>query len=80
MADGKATEPHDLILDHLRAIRLDLAALKMGQEQLKSDVLNVRKDIHALRGDLLRIEESGAATAAEVERINIRLGLNDTPQ
>jgi predicted nucleic acid-binding Zn-ribbon protein len=70
----------ELLFEHLRHIRGDLGIVKAELATLKSDILNARKDIHKISGELLRQEESIAGLAVQVDRINTRLGLNDTPQ
>ena len=80
MEKDNKSEPHELILDHLRVIRADIAHLKNGQEQLKSDVLSTRRDINNLRGDIIRFEEKMVDLGQQVDRVNARLGLNETAQ
>ena len=80
MTDNNNQPPHELILDLLRAVRADQAKTDRRIELMQGDVLSLRKDVHGLRGELLRFEESVAAMGAQIERINTRLGLNETPQ
>jgi hypothetical protein len=77
---AKLEELAHLTLEHLRAIRSDVAALKTGQDTMRSDLLSLRKEVNGLRGELLRFEENLAAIGVQIERIGARLGLNETPQ
>ncbi len=73
-------DPHELILDHLRAIRQDLSEAKRERAELKDAVLAGREDVNSLRGDVLRIERGLAAVEVDVDRIKVRLDLSDFPK
>jgi hypothetical protein len=64
------TEPHELIFDHLRAIRADLADVKLDIRDLKQSML-------ALRTDMLRQERAIASVENDIDRIKVRLDLSD---
>jgi septal ring factor EnvC (AmiA/AmiB activator) len=64
------TEPHELIFDHLRAIRTDLADVKLDIRDLKQSML-------ALRTDMLRQERAIASVENDIDRIKVRLDLSD---
>ena len=70
-------EPHNLILDHLRAIRGELKALQHGQQDLKNEMISLRQEVHNLRGDSLRRDQSIAGLEVSIERIKSRLDLSD---
>ena len=73
------TEPHELILDHLRVIRSDLGDVKKDIRELRAGVNALRQDVNSMRGDLLRQERAIAAVEVDIDRINNRLGLVDEP-
>lgn len=72
------TETHQLILDHLRNIRQDLALIKADVRELKDGHIGIRDDIHALRGDFRRQERAMAVVEADLDRIKVRLDLSDS--
>lgn len=67
----------NLILDHLRAIRTDIATLKDGQKELKAEILSVKKYLHNVQGDALRREQTIASIQVDIDRIKMRLDLSD---
>jgi septal ring factor EnvC (AmiA/AmiB activator) len=73
-------DPQELILEHLRAIRGDIAEIKTDIRDLKAGMNALRTELNSLRGDVLRQERSIAAVEVDVDRINARLGLSDMPQ
>ena len=74
MADN---EPHNLIIDHLRAIRGDLADLKSAMHELQLQMNSTRRDLHTLHGDVLRHDERFARLELRLDKIDTRLGLVD---
>jgi hypothetical protein len=64
----------------MRQFRLELTSIARKVDTLSVDMLSVRKDIHKLGGELLRQEESMAHLSLQVDRVNARLGLDETPQ
>ena len=72
-----AEDPKEIILEHLRAIRQDMAGLKDDIRELKDNLISVRDDIHGLRGDILRQERALAAVEVDIDRIKARLDLFD---
>ena len=70
-------EPDNLVLEILRRIQGDLSILKDGQGDLKSELIGIRKQLHAMQGDSLRQEQTIAGLRLEVDRINTRLDLSD---
>ena len=68
---------HLLILDHLRAIRGDIAEMKGEIHDLKDGQTSIREQLHAIQGDGLRQERAIAALQLEVGRIKNRLSLVD---
>jgi len=67
----------NLILEHLRAIRTDIASLKDGQKELKAEILSVKKYLHNVQGDALRREQTIASIQVDIDRIKMRLDLSD---
>ena len=72
-----ADDPQNLILDHLRAIRSDLAAVKGAQEDHARQLIQIREDINRLRGDDLRRESVQLHMDQRLDRIEARLQLAD---
>ena len=73
-------DPQEIVLEHLRAMRSDIGDIKLDVRDLKVGINALRTEVNALRGDILRQERSIAAVEIDVDRINTRLGLHDTPQ
>ena len=71
-------QPHDLILDHLRAIRGDTTEIKTALQSLKEGQLSVRDDLHSLRGDIRRQERAIASLETDIDRIKTRLDLAES--
>jgi hypothetical protein len=69
-------EQTSLVLEHLRAMRADLGTLREDMEYLKQAFVGLRNDVHAYRGDLMRLENR---TEARLDKIERRLDLHDTP-
>jgi hypothetical protein len=67
----------NVVLEHLRAMRTDLGEIKKIVIDLAQQLIGVRKQIHALEGNTLRIEEGMARVELRVEKIEKRLGLID---
>ena len=74
-----ATEPHDIILDHLRAIRGTVGELKNDNIEIKASLNSLRVEVNALRNDILRQERALAAVEVDVDRIKARLDIVDVP-
>lgn len=70
-------QPHEIILDHLRAIRADIGKLSDDVQELKSGQVGIRNQLHGLQGDGLRYERTIATMQAELDRVNRRLELAD---
>jgi len=70
-------EPTDLVLEHLRALRKDMADVKSGLREVKAEVISLRQQINALQGDGLRREEVIAGMQVNIEHIKTRLDLSD---
>jgi hypothetical protein len=69
--------PQNLILDHLRAIRSELATVKAAQEDQTRQLIQIREDINRLRGDDLRRESVQLHMDQRLDRIETRLNLAD---
>jgi len=71
------TEPPNLVLDLLRAIRGDLAEVKSAIADLKEGQISIREEIQSMRRDALRQERTIAAVQVDVDRVKSRLELSD---
>jgi hypothetical protein len=79
-----ADETANLVLEHLRAIRGDLALLREGQAEIalrlgsvEQQLVGLRRDIVDLRADFVRLEHRIDRMETRVEHIERRLGLVD---
>ncbi len=70
-------DTHNIILDHLRALRSEVADVKSEVIEVKENVQSLREDVHSLRGDLLRQERAVAALQLDMGRVKRRLDLVD---
>ena len=70
-------DPYEIILDHLRDFRGRFDSLESEIKDLKQTTMRVRKDVHELRGDVLRIDETIATVSDRLEFIEKRLSLTD---
>lgn len=77
-------DPQELVLDHLRAIRTELADLKSGVSSMDRRMILMEKGIAGLRNEIALLHESYADhrydygdLKARVERIEARLSLVD---
>jgi hypothetical protein len=68
------TQPDNLVLEHLRAIRADVGTMREDIAFLKEAQLGARNDVHELKGDLLRFEQRAEQ---RLDRIEKRLTLQD---
>jgi hypothetical protein len=67
----------NLILEHLRAIRADVADIKADIRDLKESQIGIREEIQALRRDALRQERTIAHVQVDLDRVQARLNLRD---
>ena len=63
--------------DILKQIQATLAEVKSAQREHSRQLIRVREDINALRGDDLRRETLQAQMDVRLERIETRLRLHD---
>ena len=68
-------DPHEIILDHLRAIRSKQDEQNRQIADVKEGQLHIRDDLHAIRGDIRRLDHGLASVEQDVERIKIRLDM-----
>lgn len=80
------SETENLVLELLRSIRGDIGQLRNEVRDVKERLGSVELSVIAMRRDLTRVDESIAHVHARidrlgdrVERIEIRLGLVDSP-
>lgn len=66
-----------LVLEQLRAIRGELGDVKRLVVDHAQQIIGLRKQIHAVEGGMIRIEEGLALLDTRVEKIEKRLGLVD---
>lgn len=71
-------EPHQIILDFLRAIRSRIDDIQADVHDIKQTIISLRTEVHGLRGDLLRQERAIAGIETDMDRIKARLDLDDT--
>jgi hypothetical protein len=69
--------PESLVLEHLRAIRADVAMIKADLSDVKAMQLRMREDFNRFEGDLLRFERIEGGTQLRLDRIETRLNLTD---
>jgi hypothetical protein len=67
----------ELMQGTLRQIQATLAEIKATQADHSRQLIRVREDINSLRGDDLRREVLQAQMDTRLERIEVRLNLND---
>ena len=69
--------PESLVLEHLRAIRADVAMIKADLSDVKAMQLRMREDFNRFEGDLLRFERIEGGTQLRLDRIETRLNFTD---
>jgi len=67
----------NLVLEHLRAIRLDVADLKSSSRDIKARLASIESYIATLHSDSARGALNVDELQRRVERIETRLNLND---
>ena len=67
----------ELIFEVLKPLQTEQAKTSAAMADLAHQTIRVREDIHALRGDILRLERNIASLHVDAERIDRRLGLVD---
>jgi hypothetical protein len=70
-------ETDNIVLEHLRAIRTDLAELKAGQRDIVQHIISPRLRETARDGDLATHTQPIARLQVDVDRIKRRLELVD---
>ena len=53
-----AEEPINLVLEHLKRIQADISDLKGMVGEIREGLFSLREEVHAIRGDLLRMERA----------------------
>jgi predicted nuclease with TOPRIM domain len=74
-----AEEPHDLVLEHLRFIRADVATLRDDMREMRTRQAAVEDMFSFLVSAVTRMQHSLDRLTDRVERIEKRLGLVDQP-
>jgi septal ring factor EnvC (AmiA/AmiB activator) len=67
----------NVILEHLRAIRADIASLKETVVDQGQQIIGMRKQMNSLEADSLRHDERLARIELRLDRIEKRLDLVD---
>ena len=70
-------EPRNLILEHLRALRLDMTELKASNRDIRSRLVTIENYLAALHGDTARSSSMIDELQRRIERIETRVGLVD---
>lgn len=70
-------QTENLVLEHLRAIRLDIADLKNGSRDIKARLASIESYIATLHSDSARGALNLDDLQRRVERIETRLDLTD---
>ena len=70
---------NELLYEVLKSIQNDLSEVRRTLADHTRQLIGIREDINHLRGDDLRRERIQAQMDVRLERIEIRLNLNDTP-
>lgn len=70
-------ETESIILEHLRAIRSELAELKDGQREIVHQIVALRAREYAQDGDINRHDRQIFELQEEIDRIKRRLDLVD---
>jgi prefoldin subunit 5 len=68
-----SNQPENLVLEHLRAIRADLSALRADVREIKLRQNDMTRQIAALRRDQAGDAESAAHVEARLDRFGERL-------
>lgn len=68
---------NELIYDVLKNMQSSISKIENNMQELKQGQINIRDDIHALRGDVLRHDKALATLEIDVDRIKHRLDLVD---
>lgn len=68
---------NELIYEVLKNVQTSIARLETGMQELKHGQINIRDDIHAVRGDVLRHDKALASLEIDMERIKHRLDMVD---
>ncbi len=74
---GRAADPHPLILEHLRALRTDVAAMRDDVREVKSRLTRVERSIAAMYADKAELNDRHDRIVRRIERIERRLELTD---
>lgn len=72
------TEAENLVLEHLRALRADIAGLKDDIRGLRAEQTASRLEMRAMNTRVEQLLEESAAFKVRLDRIENRLGLVDT--
>ena len=75
--DRGMTEAENLVLDHLRHIRADLADLKTDMREVKEPLGILEQQVAGLSGQYASLSVRLDRTAADIERIKNRLELTE---
>ena len=65
----------NIVLEHLRAIRADLADLKGGQQEIVQQIVNLRLREHVQDSEITGFAQQIARMQVDIDRIKQRLDL-----
>ncbi len=69
---------NELLYEILKNLQVGISRMEINLTELKQGQINIRDDIHALRGDVLRHDKALAMLEVDIERIKHRLDMSDT--
>ena len=70
-------EPDNLVLEHLRALRTDMAAMREDMHEVKSRLTSVERSMAAMHADKADVNDRYDRIVRRIERIERRLELTD---
>ena len=66
---------NELIYEILKKLQPDMSDVKKTLSDHDQQFIALREQMHAVQGDILRLERQGAAVSHRLDRIERRLGL-----
>lgn len=70
-------KPTNIVLEHLKKIQMDLAAVKEGQDTLIQRIGSLEIQVSGLRNDVTRVDHRLDGLDRRLDRIEKRLALVD---
>ncbi len=69
---------NELIYEVLKQVQTEVSAVRHDVRELKTGVARIERELHSIRGDLLRQAEGMAGLEVRMDRMETRLGLRDS--